>query len=435
MAESQLRALAAEITKLADTFASSLEENKMPEARFTPDGPVKHAGLTGEMFVTRQSLSDKLQDIIYNYVHNVIPDAACLNILNHFNFWTAVPLDGSASFEEIAKSVSLPKDVVERVLQHGFTLRLFDQVESDPSQVKHTARSAALAKQSGLRALVSSVLDITGAPMMTLHAALEKYSRGKSALTQEMSETAFALFHSSGPLGAKYVNSWDYLENDGEGDRRGWRQKEFIEFMHYLNDIFQLKGVILNAHDWETAGSSTVVDVGGSAGVDAFMLAKKFPDLKIIVQDLPMVEPVFNADIPEELKGRVSFLAHDMYKPQPTEADIYMMKLVLHDYPESECIKLLRALIPALKPGSRVIIIEYIGKVDEGDAKKEPMPRSIQQMGTATDLRMMALFNAKERPAEAYKGIFKAADARFEVVGQKGEAISFFTAIEAIWRG
>jgi hypothetical protein len=81
MAESRLRALAAEITKLADSFASSLEENNLPEASFEADGPVKHEGLTADMFMTRQTLCDKLTDMyylvqgpserIYNYVHNV----------------------------------------------------------------------------------------------------------------------------------------------------------------------------------------------------------------------------------------------------------------------------------------------------------------------------------------------------------------------------
>ncbi|KAJ8105138.1 hypothetical protein ONZ43_g7547 [Nemania bipapillata] len=83
MAESQLRALAAEINKLADSFASSLQENNMPEASFAADSPMNHKGLTADMFLTRQTLCDKLMDMwylvqgpsesIYNYVHN-----ACL---------------------------------------------------------------------------------------------------------------------------------------------------------------------------------------------------------------------------------------------------------------------------------------------------------------------------------------------------------------------
>ncbi|KAI3320974.1 S-adenosyl-L-methionine-dependent methyltransferase [Xylariaceae sp. AK1471] len=445
MAESLLRGLAADITKLADSFASSLQENNLPEASFAADSPMNHAGLTADMFMTKQMLCDKLADMwylvqgpsesIYNYVHNVIPDAACLNVLNHFDFWSAVPLEGSASYSEIAERVSLPEDVVSRILQHATTLRLFDEVEPGSSQIQHTSRSAALARQSGLRALVTSVLDVTGAPMMAMNSALEKYSKGKSELTQDMTETAFALFHSSGPYGKKHINSWDFLENDGEGDRRGWRQEQFVEFMRYTKEIFRLEEVVLNSYEWEKAGKATVVDIGGSAGHDAALLARKFPDLKLIVQDMAMVKPVFDADLPADIQDRVSFVEHDMYQPQPTQADIYMLKLILHDNPEPEAIKILKALTPALLPGSRVVVIEYIGKVDEGDAKKEPLPRSIRQFGTATDLRMMAIFNAKERPAESYRNIFRAADERFEVVNIKADPLSFIAVIEAVWRG
>jgi hypothetical protein len=186
----------------------------------------------------------------------VIPDAACLNVLNHFDFWTAVPVDSSASYGEIAEQVSLPEDVVIRVLQHAVTLRLF--AESSSRRVQHTSRSSALARQPGLRALVSSVLDVTGAPMMSMNSALERYSRGKKTNQAEnkISESAFALFH-----GHKYANSWDFLENDGEGERKGWRQQKFVEFMLYTKEIFHLEDIVVNAYDWAAAGESTVVDV------------------------------------------------------------------------------------------------------------------------------------------------------------------------------
>jgi hypothetical protein len=97
--------------------------------------------------------------------------------------------------------------------------------------------------------------------MMAMNGALEKFSKGQSKLTQDMNKTAFALLHSSGAYGKKHSNSWDFLENDGEGNRRGWRQHQFVEFMRYTKDIFHLEEVVLNAYDWETAGKATVVDV------------------------------------------------------------------------------------------------------------------------------------------------------------------------------
>ncbi|OJD27556.1 hypothetical protein ACJ73_01056 [Blastomyces percursus] len=446
MAETQptLNGLAAKITELSETFTKLLQEKNIPEPTFASDSPTSYVGLTAESFLIRQKLLDAVNDMwyltqgpsesIFNYVHTAMPDAAALNTMNYFDFWSAVPVDGTASYADIAKHTSLPEDVAYRLLQHAMTLRIFSETEPGKplSRVQHTSRSAALARSSGLRALVSTVLDDAGAPMMVMNEALARYSRGKPALTQEMNETSFALFHRSGIYG-KYCNSWEFLENDGEGEKKGWRAANFAEFMRYVKEIFRLEDVVLQCHDWKAAGEATVVDLGGSAGHDAVVLARNFPDLNIIVQDLPKVKPVFDAEFPSEFKPRVSFVEHDFFQPQPVQADIYIIKLILHDWPYQEAVRILRALVPALKPGARVLLIEYIGKHDKKEGSA--LPRSIQQMGTATDVRMMALFNAKERPVDAWKEIFRAADERFDVVRVDANPETFFAVVEAVWRG
>lgn len=191
-----------------------------------------------------------------------MPDAAVLNVLNNFDFWSAVPLAGTASYADIATHVSLPEDVVYRILQHAITLRIFAETEpgKPSSTVKHSSRSAALAQNPGLKALVSTILDDAGAPMMVMNEALRRYSSGKPALTQDMNETSFALFHRAGIYGS-YSNSWEMLENDGEGENKGWRAKNFVEFMRYIKQIFHLGDVLLDALDWEAAGKARVVDV------------------------------------------------------------------------------------------------------------------------------------------------------------------------------
>ncbi|KAI1661581.1 S-adenosyl-L-methionine-dependent methyltransferase [Daldinia decipiens] len=446
MADSQptLNSLAAKITELSETFTRYLKDNNIQQPTFAADSPTSYSSLSPEAFVTRQLLADALSDLwylsqgpsesIYNYVHSCIPDASALNILNHFDFWSAVPLDGTASYPEIAQRVSLPEDVVRRVLRHAVTLRLFE--ETDPgkssSNIRHTSRSAALARNAGLKALVSSVLDVASAPMMVMPEALRKYSRGKPALTQDMDETSFALLYSGGKLG-NHKTSWDLLENDGEGENKGWRQRDFVSFMAYIKEIFHLEGVLLDAYDWKAVGKASVVDVGGSAGHDAFALAQKFPELTITVQDLPQVQTVFEANVPEDLKDRVSFVAHDFFQPQPVQADIYIIKLILHDWPDHEAVKMLRAMIPGLKPGARLVLIEYIG--NQGETEEPALARSIQNMGTASDLRIMALFNARERPVDAWAKIFRDADERFELAHVNANPLTFISVVEFVWRG
>ena len=113
---------------------------------------------------------------------------------------------------------------------------------------------------------------------------------------------------------------------------------------------------------WASLGNKTVVDVGGSEGKYSIALAKSFPQLKFIVQDLPAVVRAVNAKrpVPLELEDRVTFMEHDMFTEQPVSADVYMFRFVFHDWPDKYVVKILRRLVPALKPGARIIISDSI---------------------------------------------------------------------------
>jgi hypothetical protein len=276
-----LNSLADQIKELAAKMTKDLAANNIPPVTLEPDSPVRYESLPGDLFMTRQLLEDALQDLwilsqgpsdsVFNYVHMAVPDASCLNILNQFYFWNAVPVDGEASFEEIAQKVELPVEVVSRVLDHAVTMRFFTKASPAATCVRHTSRSAALAKDPGLIALVQTVLDETGPPMMVLPEALRKYSQGKKEMTRNMDETAFRLCHSGGVWG-DFKHSWEFIENDGvkeeevgwEKKSKGWRQRNFVKFMAYIKDLFKTEDIMLNALDWAAAGDATVVDVSRS---------------------------------------------------------------------------------------------------------------------------------------------------------------------------
>lgn len=453
-----LNSLAAQISELAAKMTKQLEAENVTPVTLEADSPIKYEKLPGDVFMTRQLLEDALKDMwilsqgpsesVFNYVHMAIPDTACLNVLNQFDFWGAVPVDGEATFEDIARHTKLPLEVVSRVIDHAVTMRFFHKPSPTSTSVKHSSRSAALAKDSGLSALVQMVLDETGPPMFLLPEALRRFSQGKPEISKDIKETAFRLCHSGGEVWGDYETSWEFIENDGEGEKKGWRQRNFVKFMAYIKDLFHTENMVLEAIDWKAEGEVTVVDVsiprsdphpdtnnhqlGGSAGHDDAVLATKFPNLKIVVQDLSEVAPVFEKEFPSELRSRVSFRTHNLFDPQPVQADIYMLKWILHDWPDIESVKILQALRPALRPGARVLFIDYVGKQEPSN---EELPRSIQGFGTATDLRMMALFNAKERPVEAWKDIFKQADERYDVVRVEADPLSFMCVLEAVWRG
>lgn len=119
---------------------------------------------------------------------------------------------------------------------------------------------------------------------------------------------------------------------------------------------------LISGYDWKSLGPGILVDVGGSDGQVATAIAEAFPDINVIVQDLPSVITAAESkpDRPK-MSSTISFQAHDFFTPQPTIADAYLYRWVFHDWPDHYVVRALQQLIPALKPGARVIVNESLG--------------------------------------------------------------------------
>ena len=97
-----------------------------------------------------------------------------------------------------------------------------------------------------------------------------------------------------------------------------------------------------------------VVDVGGSHGNCMVAIAKKYPSLRFIVQDLLSVIQG-HPTLTKALQNRVIFQKHDFSTEQLVKnADVYFFRLIFHNSPDKYCLQIMRSLVPALKPGGHV---------------------------------------------------------------------------------
>ena len=138
------------------------------------------------------------------------------------------------------------------------------------------------------------------------------------------------------------------------------RAKRFSNAMAFRLTGPTLKLNFLVDHGpWELLpAGGTVVDIGGSHGEAVLAIARKFPSLHFVVQDLPSTIAA-RRPIPEEHTADVSFLAHDFFTPQPiANAEVYLFRWIFHNWPDKYCLLILENLVPALKPGARIIINE-----------------------------------------------------------------------------
>ena len=107
-------------------------------------------------------------------------------------------------------------------------------------------------------------------------------------------------------------------------------------------------------------GDGLVVDVGGAEGFMSIVIAEKYPSFNFIVQELLEVAKNTQKNLPNSLTGRVKFEEHDFFTEQTITADVYLFRQIFHDYPNDYCVKILRQLIPTLKPGTRILLVDNV---------------------------------------------------------------------------
>ena len=145
------------------------------------------------------------------------------------------------------------------------------------------------------------------------------------------------------------------------------RAEQFAAFMKYNWSVQQPLQPLIDNFNWAALGVEHVVDVGGGMGHASIALAKAFPSLSFTVQDFKKVvetgERIFLEETQEqaELRKRVTFMAHDAFEDQPVKgASVYLFRSVFHDWPDENCVTILRRLVPALKKGATVLINDYV---------------------------------------------------------------------------
>jgi hypothetical protein len=209
------------------------------------------------------------------------------------------------------------------------------------------------------------------------------------------------------------------------------RMSRFKDAMSFLQTFPGLENsYVLNGFDWASLGKATVVDVGGSHGLVSYDIARKFSELSFIVQDLPKVVEDAKGKVPTELGDRVEFMAHDFFTEQPVkDADIYYFRWILHDWSDKYCVKILKALVPALKSGARIVLSERcLEPPCTLPHSKERWNRYVVFLisylsdifsdgpfSRDSDITMMATSNSQERDQDDWEEVFRNSDPRFKI--------------------
>jgi hypothetical protein len=101
---------------------------------------------------------------------------------------------------------------------------------------------------------------------------------------------------------------------------------------------------------------------------------------------------------------RIEAVGGDFFESVP-EGDLYLLKLILHDWTDEQSLAILRSIRAAIRPGGRVAIVDTL--LPE---QVEPHP------GYLFDLNMMVMTGGRERSAAEFGALLEQTGFRLESV-------------------
>jgi SAM-dependent methyltransferase len=153
----------------------------------------------------------------------------------------------------------------------------------------------------------------------------------------------------------------------------------------------------------DTSAVTHVLDIGGASGtIIAALLEANAALLGTILEREDVVPRAEAALAQRGLSSRCRVIEGDFFESVP-EADLYILKSIVHDWDDQQGIKILRNCARALRPNGRVILIERV------------VPEHGKPGAAAlSDLNMLVLLPGRERTASQFEELFRAAGLRLD---------------------
>ncbi|EMR61870.1 putative o- protein [Eutypa lata UCREL1] len=178
-------------------------------------------------------------------------------------------------------------------------------------------------------------------------------------------------------------------------------------------DFFDIGDILLKGASTDPE-ATLLIDVAGGEGHDVAAFHARYPDApgRLVLQDLPPV-----IDSIQELVPKVERQKYNFFTPQPIKgARCYYFRSIFHDWPDADCIEILKNTAAAMKPGySKLLMSEFVLPVTNC-----PLYPAL------LDVNMMAVLNGMERTEAQFTKLLDAAGlkvVKFWSVGAETEGL------------
>ncbi|HEY1364991.1 MAG TPA: methyltransferase [Xanthobacteraceae bacterium] len=229
-----------------------------------------------------------------------------------------------------------------------------------------------------------------------------------------------------------FADMWTHLDHALAGGRTAFEALKGRPFFEWLADhpdeARRFNRMMLEVHGPETpaivaaydfSGFRHVVDVGGGNGSLLSAVLAAYPSRRGTLFDMSEAVAAARRGEGGPLPG-VSFATGDVLRTAaPEGGDAYLLRHVLHDYDDAECLRILANVRRAMQPEARVLVLEAPLPSDDS-----PGP------GRWLDLQVMMLCGGRERTLEEYSALL--ARAGLQLVRTLPTAHPAMTVVEAI---
>jgi hypothetical protein len=186
------------------------------------------------------------------------------------------------------------------------------------------------------------------------------------------------------------MSVWEWFAKHPEEERA------FAGGMRRITE--ELAPAVVAGYDWPRDG--VVCDVAGGVGTLLAAILRARPDVRGVLVDGPGVLAEADTWLSSiGLRDRVELREGNIFERVEAEADVYLLKDVLHDWGDPACAQILATVRATMRDGSRLVLVEDLQE------RNRPSPTA-----SLSDIQMLTQCDdGRQRSADELKTLLRTA--------------------------